>query len=245
MRSMRLFGRRTLVKFLVFAVYIACFSNIFALCYHSRNMALPCGPASRNKDPILNILHPAIEQLRIDKTSRIRVLEIASGTGEHAAHFSSQISNVVYQPTEPEISMHESISSWCNRANVLPPFALDVNEFVNDSIFPAEFQGMNIDAMICINMIHISPWQSTLSLFRVASNCLRAGGFLLTYGPYKQHGEMVESNMKFDESLKQRCETWGIREIDDVESAADTNGLSLESKHDMPANNLCLIFRKR
>lgn len=94
-------------------------------------------------------------------------------------------------------------------------------------------------------MIHISPWECTAALLRMSSVCLRCGGLLFTYGPYRVGGVMVESNEKFDESLKSRCSEWGIRDLEEVEKSAAAYGLVLKSTNEMPANNLCLMFEKK
>ncbi len=101
-----------------------------------------------------------------------------------------------------------------------------------------------IDLMICINMIHISPWTATMGLFKVASSHLSKGGILMTYGPYKVNGTAVESNLSFDASLKSRNAEWGVRDLESVEGVALENGLMLDRVVEMPANNLLCIFRK-
>jgi hypothetical protein len=207
--------------------------------------ALQCGPASRNKLPIFEILRTHI--LELQKYEEIvKVIEVASGTGEHASYFQNESSNLLYLPTEPDNSMHNSINAWCeNCSNMKTPMVFDVNDFNDDdSMFPIEYQKSNTNIIICINMIHISQFQSTHSLFHFASFMLKTGGILLTYGPYSIDNYMCESNIEFDKSLKSRNPEWGIRSIEEVENIAVTNGLILESKHEMPANNLTLIFRK-
>ena len=175
-------------------------------------------------------------------------MEIASGTGEHAAYFCSDCElspHLLYQPTEPLESMHESIKAWCQAySNILSPLCLDVNDFNSDSIFPTEFQSQQTNAVICINMIHISPWSSTSALFKLGHTIIKPGGLLITYGPYRVNGQMVASNIDFDLSLKSRNVEWGIRDIEDVEKIGQNYGFILEQTIEMPANNLTLLFRR-
>jgi SAM-dependent methyltransferase len=211
-----------------------------------------CYAAERNKKFILEVLKPRLEGIRSQRqieaaSSLIKLLEVASGTGEHAAYFLEDLKDVWYQPTEMDVSMHESISAWLEPFGqlVLPPKSLDVNNYMEglkhlDASF---FVGDNsVDVVVCINMIHISPWSSTIKLFELVDNVLQKDGFLLTYGPYRVNGHMVESNIKFDESLKQRNSEWGVRDIEEVEKAAQRVGLSILETIQMPANNLCIIF---
>mgnify|MGYP005991583379 CR=1 FL=1 len=209
-----------------------------------------CYAAEKNKTVILEVLRPIVENVRSAPNSAVKVLEIASGTGEHAALFASEINNIVIQPTEPQSDMHESISCWSNEvANstgsvVNPPLALDVTDESFEAQLPRELGSAQTDVVVCINMIHISPFQCTEALFRVASQCLKPGGCVLTYGPYRVNGEMVESNVSFDESLRRRNAEWGVRDLEAVAQAAQRVGIQLERTVSMPANNLCVVFRK-
>jgi hypothetical protein len=158
----------------------------------------------------------------------LKVFEIASGTGEHAAYFASELPGLLYQPTEPTEEMHGSIVAWsqdmgvqapssaavdAGKSAVLPPVTLDVLTFFDESApgpGPIEtlssrgFGPCTADLMICINMIHISPWMCTSALFKIAQHCLATDGLFMTYGPYRVGGEMVDSNQRFDESLRGR-----------------------------------------
>lgn len=208
-----------------------------------------CYAASKNKHVILDVLKSEIESLRNGDTEKVvKVLEIASGTGEHAALFATSIPNLLYQPSEPQQEMHESIGAWTvgiTESKVNPPITLDVNDpNVKDTI-PLNFSDNTVDVMICINMIHISPFHSTESLFKIATSCLRPGGKLLTYGPYRVMGEMVESNVAFDQSLKQRNPEWGVRDIEAVMAVAEEHGMELRNTVAMPSNNLSLVFCKK
>eukprot|EP01038_Epipyxis_sp_PR26KG_P013842 gene13842-18565_t len=223
---------------------------------------ITCGPAERNKAPILQVLQTTINSIFRSKVSnegssaaigkdgdkQLRILEVASGTGEHAAFFASEISNIIYQPTEPDVDMHPSINAWCEKelieGKVFSPLPLNVNmnNEVIEAMLPSDFH--EVYGIICINMIHISPWKNTDDLFRIASQYLALNGFLLTYGPYKDNGNMVESNKEFDASLKARNSEWGIRDLTDVREVANNHGFDIDEMVNMPANNLCLIFRR-
>jgi SAM-dependent methyltransferase len=204
-----------------------------------------CYAAERNKIHILEVLRSKVEGLQRNERNPIKVLEIASGTGEHAQLFASSISNILYQPTEPMQEMHDSIRAWSSELScVLPPIALDVNVEDNLSLLPNEFKDGNVDVMICINMIHISPFQSTINLFRLANACLKTDGFLLTYGPYRVNGEMVESNVAFDKSLKERNPEWGVRDLETLNEVAGRFAMEVKEVVNMPANNLCVVFKR-
>lgn len=214
-------------------------------------LAKSCYAAGKNKYVILDVLKPRAEAIRSDGR-QLNVLELASGTGEHAALFSSQICNCQYQPTEPDVTMHESIVAWTNEvetAIVLPPIALDVTTIQTESdihsTLPGRLSPGTIDVMVCINMIHISPFHCTDRLFYMASKLLSwpTGGFLMIYGPYREHGAMVQSNMDFDASLRQRNADWGIRDLEAVVDVANQYNLYLAERIEMPSNNLCLIFK--
>ena len=209
---------------------------------------LVCYAAEKNKNFILEVLRDKIiPNHEFEETRRLKILEIASGTGEHAALFAESFSRVTYLPTEPNADMHNSIRSWTQEMEdkVLDPVAFDVNSYDSlNSILPESFINNQVDIMICINMIHISPFIATDSLFNVASKCLNSSGCLLTYGPYRVNGCMVESNQNFDSSLKARNPEWGVRDLEDVVEIAKKYNMFLFEKVSMPANNLSLIFRR-
>ena len=202
-------------------------------------------PTARNKGPILEVLKKCINILNRKENSPINIVEIASGTGEHASFFATNLTNIKIQPTEPQETEISTILQWSNNlSNILPPLNLSVSE-INSSILHEEMQNQNVDILICINMIHISPITSTYELFRTASNILKSDGITLLYGPYRVKGTMVESNHAFDQSLKSRNSEWGIRDLEEVETIAFNEGqFLLHSIEEMPANNLCLIFQK-
>jgi hypothetical protein len=144
--------------------------------------------------------------------------------------------------------MHESIKKWTEEFpdRVFSPIALDVNQYDNlEAILPPTFRDQQVDVMICINMIHISPFSSTESLFQVVDKCLHPTGFLLTYGPYRVNNFMVESNVNFDKSLRSRNEEWGIRDLEEVQKISNLYNLDISETVEMPSNNLCVVFRRK
>jgi SAM-dependent methyltransferase len=187
--------------------------------------------AERNKEPILEVLRRVLPP-------RGLVLEIASGTGQHTAHFAAALPDLQWQPTEPDATYHESIRAWTEGLpNVKPPLVLDATA----RPWPVE----HADAILCTNMIHISPWQSTLDLMAGAGAILPRGGMLFLYGPYKRNGaHTAPSNEAFDADLRARNPEWGLRDMETVIDVAARNGLSFEEAIAMPANNFSVIFWK-
>ena len=185
----------------------------------------------RNKEPILRVLASALARSHL-------VLEIGSGTGQHVAHFATALPSLGFQPSEIDAARHPSIRAWTRELeNVRPPIELDVTRLP----WPVEAA----DAIICINVIHISPWRTTLALMDGAGGLLPSGGVLVTYGPYRRGGRhTAPSNEEFDTSLKSRNPEWGVRDMEEVEAAADRAGLRLEETVGMPANNFMLVFRR-
>ena len=145
-----------------------------------------CYAAERNKVPILEVLKPRLQILYEVSNTPLNVLEIASGTGEHAELFSALATIGKYQPTEPDQGMHESILAYTTVGNALRPIDLDVIRDADqiDNKIPVGFLNRKTDCLICINMIHISPIEATQCLFKIANKILSQDGFLLTYGPY-------------------------------------------------------------
>lgn len=188
---------------------------------------------ARNRDPILAILR---EVLPLEGT----VLEVASGTGEHAVHFARETPALRWQPSDPSAEARESIAAWVAAEgvpNVAAPLALDAAS--------ADWPIAQADALICINMVHISPWAATEGLFRGAARVLPQGAPLVLYGPYRRAGHDLEpSNAAFDESLKQRNPAWGLRLLEHVVDLAAGCGFELENVSEMPANNLTVVFRR-
>ena len=189
--------------------------------------------ALRNREPIADVL---AEELPSSGT----VLEIASGTGEHAAFFATRFPHLEWQPTDPDPEALASIEAWRGEAelpNLRAPVALDAAS--------PEWPIEGADAMLCINMIHISPWEASKGLFAGAARLLPKGGKLLLYGPYlEDEVETAQSNLDFDAWLKARDPRFGLRNIADVDTLAARNGLSRSRRAEMPANNLTLAYLK-
>ena len=189
---------------------------------------------ARNREPILAVLREELPESGM-------VLEVASGTGEHAVHFAQALPELTWQPSDPSPEARASIAAWRElegSQNLLAPLELDDAS----DIWPIA----HADAVVCINMVHISPWQSTEGLMRGAGRVLPRGAPLILYGPYRRAGRALEpSNAAFDESLKARDPSWGLRELEQVAECAASQGLDLSRVVEMPANNLTVVFRKR
>ena len=185
---------------------------------------------ARNRDAIAAVL---AETLPATGT----VLEIASGSGEHCAYFAGRFPALRWQPSDPEPSALTSIASWCaGLSNVVPPLAIDAAA----GDWPVE----RADALLCVNMVHISPWEATLGLFDGAARVLPQGAPMILYGPYRRaEVPTAPSNEAFDASLKSRDPRWGLRDVADVTAAAVARGLAFERLVEMPANNIMLIYR--
>jgi SAM-dependent methyltransferase len=188
---------------------------------------------TRNRDAIVAVLRAALPSSGL-------VLEVASGSGEHAVHFAVSFPDLDWRPTDPDPAALASIAAWRAEAslpNLRSPIQLDA---VGDwPIAPA-------DAILCINMTHIAPWDATLGLLKGAGRMLPPGGLLYLYGPFLRDGvDTAPSNLSFDASLKARDPRWGLRQLEDVTAAADAQGLALDQWIDMPANNLSVLFRRR
>jgi hypothetical protein len=188
----------------------------------------------RNRDPILAVLRDVLPDAGV-------ALEVASGTGEHAIHFARTFPALRWQPSDPSPEARHSIAAWARTEklnNVRPPLDLDA---ASD-----DWPIARADAILCINMVHISPWEATEGLMRGAGRLLDSGQPLYLYGPYRRTGRALEpSNAAFDADLRLRDERWGLRDLDAVVACADENGLTFADVIEMPANNLSVIFRKR
>lgn len=196
--------------------------------------ALASPAVARNSAPILAVLKAHLP-------ARGRVLEIAAGSGEHAVAFAGALPGLEWTPSDPSAEARASIAAWADQAglaNLRAPAALDV---LDEATWP---EGP-FAALVCINMIHISPWAATEGLMRLAGRVLPVGGLLATYGPYREaEVALAPSNAAFDESLRARDPAWGLRDRDEVTAAAKAGGLALTRRVEMPANNLMLLFRK-
>jgi hypothetical protein len=185
----------------------------------------------RNRDAIAE----ALAKLLPD---RGLVLEIASGTGEHVVHFAKLFPALTWQPTDPDPIAVASIDAWRadeDAANVLPAMLLDA---------ASDWPMTQANAVLCINMVHISPWAATVGLLRNAARTLGPSEPLCIYGPFRQRDvPLADSNAAFDASLRQQNPEWGLRSVEKLNETASENGLRLDQIVEMPANNLLLIFR--
>lgn len=190
--------------------------------------------AARNRDPILRVLRGVLP------TSGL-VLEIASGSGEHVVHFATHLPTLTFCPSDADARARDSIAAWISRSgstNIRAPLALDAAR----TPWPID----RVDAIVCINMVHISPWPATEGLFDNAAAILPAGAPLYLYGPYKRSGaHTAQSNAEFDASLRAKDASWGVRDLEAVAACAASRGFSGPEIVEMPANNLSLIFRRR
>jgi Protein of unknown function (DUF938) len=189
--------------------------------------------ADRNKEPILAVLRQVLPPAAT-------MLEIASGTGQHAAHFAAAQPGWQWQPTDAQDAALPGIAGRCaGLPNVRPPLWLDV---LAHPWAPA--LGV-FDAVYCANMLHVSPWETCGALMRGAARHLHGGGVLVLYGPYIVDGEpTAPSNLAFDADLRARNATWGLRRLADVVHEAESAGIGFDQRFDMQANNLTLVFRR-
>lgn len=195
--------------------------------------ALTAPAVARNRDAILAVLREILPDSGT-------VLEIASGSGEHAVHVAAALPGLDWLPSDPEPAARRSIAAHALRAglaNIRPPLALDAAA--------AAWPVARVDGIVCINMIHIAPWAVTEGLMAGAGRVLSAGGVLFLYGPFREADRpFAESNAAFDASLRARDPAWGVRDLDAVAAEAARHGLGLIRRVTMPANNLSLIFRR-
>lgn len=199
---------------------------------HARRHA----PATlRNRDAILAVLR---DQLPASGT----VLEVASGSGEHAVWFADHLPALVWQPSDPDPAALASITAWSEdvaHGKVLPPIQLDA------AAPGADWPITQADAILCCNMVHIAPWAATIGLMAGAGSLLPPGAPLILYGPFIEDGvETAQSNLDFDQSLKARNPAWGLRRLEDLDQLAHASGLHRTSRYQMPANNVVLVYRK-
>ena len=168
------------------------------------------------------------------------VLEIASGTGEHAVHFAGAFPSLDWQPSDCDDAALQSIAAYWAESelpNLREPIA--INAMQDDWPVAA------CDAVICVNMVHISPWRATIGLFEGAARLLDRSQPLILYGPYRERGvETAPSNERFDHSLRERNAEWGLRDVSDIDTVADARGLARTARYAMPANNLTLVYRR-
>lgn len=200
----------------------------------SHQAARTAPAAERNREPILRVLRDKLPHSGL-------VLEIASGTGEHAVWFSAALPAVTWQPTDRDPEALESIAAWrdlADLANLLPPLQLDASAVA----WPVE----QADAVVAINMVHIVPWTATEGLIAGAARVLTSGGLLFLYGPFHEGGvHTAASNAAFDADLRARDPSWGVRDLDEITAFAGRHGFSAPERIAMPANNLSVVFRRR
>ncbi len=188
---------------------------------------------ARNSEPLAEVLVGELPNEGL-------VLEIASGTGEHAVFMAKRFPALDWQPSDCATDALHSVDAWAQEAglaNLRPAIALDAAALD----WPIE----TADAVLCVNMIHISPWEATVGLFEGAGRLLPPGAPLILYGPFVEDDvETAPSNLAFDESLKARDPAWGLRQVGDLDALAEARNLHRTARHEMPANNLVLVYRK-
>ena len=191
----------------------------------------------RNRDPIWQVLSPYV-----DTNEKSHILEIASGSGEHMMHFAKcGAPHHQWYPTDLEDGCRLSIQAWRDHLalkNIHDPIKLDATA-------EADWPSQKMDGVLCINMIHISPWEATIGLMKGAGFTLKEDGFLYLYGPYKKDNQhTAPSNIEFEEWLKAKDPRFGVRDMQDVVNEAQKNGLVLDAEVAMPANNFSLVFKR-
>ncbi|WP_411341319.1 DUF938 domain-containing protein [Sphingopyxis sp. J-6] len=189
---------------------------------------------ARNRDAIAAVL---ADWLPAQGT----VLEVASGSGEHVVHFAAAFPGLLWQPSDPDPAALTSIAAWSAEgglANIALPLPLDAAA--------PDWPLAAADAVLCINMVHISEWAATVGLFTQSAKLLQKGAPLILYGPYfrKDH-PTAPSNSAFDDSLRARNAEWGVRWLEDVTELAEARGFVLAEVREMPANNLMLLYRRK
>ena len=193
--------------------------------------------ALRNRDSILAILREHLPRSGL-------ILEVASGSGEHSIHFGQGLPDHVIQPSDLDQKARASINAWIRAsgvANVRPAIALDASS----EVWSRSWNANEVAAMICINMIHISPWAAAVGLVNGAARVLATGAPLFLYGPYKREGvHTSESNARFDADLRQQNPDWGVRDLEAMIELGEEAGFSTPLITQMPANNLTLVFKR-
>jgi SAM-dependent methyltransferase len=185
----------------------------------------------RNREPILEVLRRLLP-------SAGTVLEVASGTGEHAAFFARALPALRWQPSDVDPQARASVATWCAAVpNTAEPLALDATS--------DRWPIAHADAVVCINMVHIAPWAACEGLMRGAAAVLAPGGVLYLYGPYRLDGRhTAPSNAAFDDGLRAENPAWGVRDLEAVVDSAAARGLTFVERVAMPANNLSVVFRR-
>ena len=205
-------------------------------------MKLSSPAAQRNRDPILDVLRHCLPKEGL-------ILEIASGSGEHIAHFAAALPGLDWQPSDRDPNQLASINAYVaesGRANLRAPLVIDTlrNDW-HKAIAAPGIARQGVAGILCINMVHISDWSAVVGLLDGAAALLARGAPLFLYGPYRRAGvATAPSNEAFDASLKQRNSAWGLRDLEAVERAAMSCGFGPAEVTEMPANNLALVFRR-
>jgi hypothetical protein len=194
--------------------------------------------AERNRQPILEVLQRVLPARGI-------ALEVASGSGQHAAHFAAGLPGWIWQPSDLQVKALASIAAWRARENAGAPLTNLRAPLRLDVMAPDWPNIGTVDAIFCANMLHIAPWPACAALMHGAARHLAPHGLLLTYGPYLVEGQATApGNLAFDESLRARDPAWGVRRLADVAREASAAGLGLREQIAMPANNLLLVFER-
>jgi SAM-dependent methyltransferase len=199
------------------------------------NQSVRTAPAAaRNREPILRVLRDWLPPSAL-------VLEIGSGTGEHAVWFCRALQALTWQPTDQDPEALKSIAAWretAGLANLLPPLPLDASA----ETWPVA----QADVVVAINIVHIAPWTTAQGLIAGAARVLASGGLLFLYGPFRERGvHTAASNATFDADLRARNPSWGVRDLEEITVLAGGHGFEAPKKIAMPANNLSVVFRRR
>lgn len=215
--------------------------------------------AQRNSEPILNVLQTVLDCKQPD----LKLLEISSGSGQHTAYFAPHFPNITFQPSEYDANLLESIQCWIEESptnNICSPMHLNITipytewganpcqsgPYLNGQ-HNTDFKDMTnqLDYILNINMIHISPFECTEGLFRNSFSLLKTNGCLITYGPYGIDGKITpQSNVDFDRSLRRSDPRWGVRDLTMLSEFCKQFGFELEKCVDMPANNKTCVWKK-
>ncbi len=189
--------------------------------------------AANNRAPISEVLLPLL-------SPNARVLEIASGTGEHALYICKRRPDIIWQTSDPDADSRASQNAWAREAEGRIKSSLDIDTMQEDWMHDlAEF-----DAIYCANMIHIAPWEAAIGLAKGAQKLLKLGQICVLYGPFKEGEKTAPSNLDFDASLKSRNPAWGVRDLEAVKHIFELHGFNLTQQTAMPKNNQILVFKR-
>lgn len=230
-------------------------SKVILKCFRKQNYPA----AQRNSGPILKVLQTVVDQNR----PNLKLLEISSGSGQHTAYFAPHFPNITFQPSEYDTSLLESIQGWADDSpgkNICSPLHIDITlPYTKWGINPSSsgpylngdhnehfmYLANQLDYILNINMIHISPFECTKGLFQNSSDLLKTNGLLITYGPYGIDGKITpQSNVDFDRSLRRSDPRWGVRDLAMLSEFCKQFGFELQKYVDMPANNKTCIWKK-